>query len=97
MAVTRAREKVVVVSSITASDIRLSEALLAGVLSLYHYLDYAARGEDALSVGGALGAGEVESPLEEDVAAEIRRMGYDVIPQVGLQRLPHRHRGGRPD
>ena len=83
VAVTRAREKVVVVSSITASDIRLSEAPPAGVLSLYHYLDYAARGEDALSVGGALGAGEVESPLEEDVAAEIRRMGYDVIPQVG--------------
>lgn len=83
VAVTRAREKVVVVSSITASDIKLSEAPPSGVLSLYHYLDYAARGEQTLSVGGALGSGEAESPLEEDVAAEIRRMGYDVIPQVG--------------
>ena len=27
--------------------------------------------------------GEFESALDEDVAAEIKKMGYEVVPQVG--------------
>jgi len=82
VAVTRAREKVLLVTSIKASDIDLSATSSEGVLTLYHYLDYAERGSDALKLAYPH-SGEFESPLEEDVAGEIRRMGYNVIPQVG--------------
>jgi very-short-patch-repair endonuclease len=82
VAITRAREKVILVSSIRSSDIDLEASKASGVLTLYHYLDYAERGPEALALSNPLG-GEHESPLEEDVAGEIRRMGYDVVPQVG--------------
>ena len=83
VAVTRAREKVLIISSITAADIKLSEAPPAGVLNLYHYLDYAARGATALELSRPQGMGEPDSPLEVDVAGEIRSLGYEAIPQVG--------------
>jgi very-short-patch-repair endonuclease len=83
VAVTRAREKVVLVSSITAADIDVGATQAAGVLHLYHYLDYAARGEEALLLTGPQGQREADSPFEEDVAGEIRALGYTVVPQVG--------------
>lgn len=48
VAITRAREKVMLVSSITAADIDLGATQAAGVLNLYHYLAYAVRGDEAL-------------------------------------------------
>jgi superfamily I DNA and/or RNA helicase len=84
VAITRARERVILVSSIRAADIKLTAVQpKGGVWYLHHYLDYAERGEDALQLSTPQGNGESESPLEEEVAAEIRRLGYDVIPQVG--------------
>lgn len=82
VAVTRAREKVILVSSIRATDIDLSPPLPDGVLQLYRYLDYAERGEAALELTHPQG-GEPESDLESDVAGEIRRLGYDVVHQIG--------------
>jgi hypothetical protein len=82
VAVTRAREKVILVTSIKASDIDLNATSAVGVVTLCHYLDYAERGPDALKLVHPQ-FGEFESPLEEDVAGEIRRMGYNVVPQVG--------------
>lgn len=83
VAVTRAREKVVLVSSIRARDIDLGNTSAAGVLNLYHYLNYAENGEKALSVEHPEGLGEADSPLEDDIAGVIRQMGYQVITQVG--------------
>ena len=51
-------------------------------MTLYHYLDYADRGPIAFKTS-AFKAGELLSPLEADVAAEIKKMGYEVKPQVG--------------
>lgn len=82
VAVTRAREKVILVTSIKASDIDLNATSAEGVVTLCHYLDYAERGPDALKLTHPQ-TSEFELPLEEDVAGEIRRMGYNVIPQVG--------------
>jgi len=82
VAVTRAREKVILVSSIRAADIDLSATQAPGVLMLHRYLDYAERGVVALELSAATG-GDFESPLERDVAQAIREMGYDVVPQVG--------------
>ena len=83
VAITRAREKIILVSSIRASDMVLDSIRnTPGVLTLYHYLDYAERGPVSLQLTNANG-GEFESPLEQEVAGEIRRLGYDVVPQVG--------------
>src|SRR4030043_2068333 len=82
VAVTRAREKVILVSSIRAADLDLSSTRALGVLALHRYLDYAERGAEALYLKSHE-AGEFESPLEREVAAEIRSLGYEVVPQVG--------------
>lgn len=82
VAVTRAREKVIVVSSIQAADFDLSAKLPPGVLELQRYLDYAERGKEALNIEASI-LGEYESPLEADVASEIRAFGYNLVPQVG--------------
>lgn len=83
VAITRARERVILVSSIRASDIDLNRARSAGVRHLHRYLDYAERGEQALQLAPYGDGSEFESPLEEDVAAEITRLGFQVVPQVG--------------
>ena len=80
--VTRAKEKLILVSSIKASDFKLGELNSAGIRHLYHYLDYAERGKVALEIDDILD-GEVDSLFEEDVKNEIKIMGYDVISQVG--------------
>lgn len=83
VAITRARERVILVSSIRAADLDLSATQSPGVRHLYSYLDYAERGLGALREAPNFGSREYESPLEKDVAGEIRRLGYDVDAQVG--------------
>jgi hypothetical protein len=83
VAVTRAREKIVIVSSIRSADFDLKRIHAPGVLALYHYLDYAERGPEALVLSQGRKGGDYESPLEQDVASAIRTLGYDVVPQVG--------------
>ena len=83
VAITRAKEKVYLVSSIKASDIDLTSVKeTAGVITLYHYLDYADRGPSSLKTSTSE-PGECLTPLEADVATEIKKMGYEVKPRVG--------------
>lgn len=86
VAITRAREKVILVSSILARDIDVQATRMQGPILLRAYLDYAERGEEALSLPPGISAGEAESPFEEDVAAALRSLGYDIVPQVGCNR-----------
>ena len=81
VAVTRAREKVMLITSIKGSDIDPDAAAL-GVQTLRTYLDYAEHGTDWLKPGKTK-AGAFDSALDEDVAAEIKKMGYQVVPEVG--------------
>ena len=81
VAVTRARYRNEVVSSIRAGDIPESVAT-EGVRHLRRYLDYAARGLPALALDTRTG-GDAESPFEESVISVIRSWAYDVTPQVG--------------
>lgn len=83
VAVTRAREKVVVISSIKAVDIDLKRTSAEGVRQLYYYLDYAERGESALNLRTSFQEGESESPFETSVANEVKNLGYNVVHQVG--------------
>lgn len=83
VAVTRARQKFIVVSSITADKINIRETSKPGLLNLYDYLRYAQHGSTALALTNPQGTEEPESPFEEDVAKEIRALGYLVTHQVG--------------
>ena len=81
VAVTRAREKVVLITSIKATDID-AETKAVGVQTLRYYLDYAEHGPETLQSVKSR-EDEFESALDEDVAAEIKKMGYEIVPQVG--------------
>ena len=83
VAVTRAREKIVLVSSIRSGDINLMGSKSAGVLNLYHYLRFAELGESALCLNGPEGMEDTDSPFEDDVIGVIRQFGYSAVPQVG--------------
>ncbi|PKW25732.1 DUF3320 domain-containing protein [Phycicoccus duodecadis] len=81
VAVTRARQRVEVVSSVRAGDVPPSTN--ESVRHLVGYLDYAERGPAALALDlGPSGLG-TDSPFEDSVIDAIRAMGYDVEPQVG--------------
>jgi very-short-patch-repair endonuclease/DNA polymerase III delta prime subunit len=82
VAITRAREKVFLVSSIKAQDFDLTQVNAPGVLQLHKYLQYAEQGASTLESIGKSGGG-YESPLEAKVADEIRNLGYEVRAQVG--------------
>ncbi len=81
VAVTRAREALLVVSSIRAADIELSPMASAGLTHLRQYLDYAERGTAALHAAAAVAP--PPTPLHEDVQRVLREHGYDAIAHVG--------------
>ena len=79
VAVTRAREKVLLITSIKASDIDKDTQAL-GVQTLRAYLDYAEHGPETLSNNPKV---SFDSAIDEDVAAEIKKLGYEIVPEVG--------------
>ncbi|MEV5766021.1 DUF3320 domain-containing protein [Micromonospora sp. NPDC052213] len=81
VAITRARFRNEVVTSVRASDI-VAAAGSEGLRHLRRYLDYAERGIAALALDTSTG-GDAESPFEESVINVIRSWGYEVTPQVG--------------
>ncbi|WP_414833981.1 DUF3320 domain-containing protein [Afifella sp. YEN Y35] len=84
VAVTRARQELLVFAGITADQIDLSRTKAAGVHHLKAFLDYAQRGAVALPAVETGSQGELESPFEQEVAEELRNRGWHVVPQVGV-------------
>jgi very-short-patch-repair endonuclease len=85
VAITRARRRVEVVSSIQSSDFS-DDVRSDGVRHLRRYLDFAGRPDGrlaALSMPVSPEGRDSESPFEEEVARVIRAWGYDVVRQVG--------------
>jgi hypothetical protein len=82
VAITRARRRVEVVSSVRSEEFPTTIPA-AGVRHLHRYLDYAARGEAALALEIAESALDADSPFEEEVIRVIRSWGYEAVPQVG--------------
>ncbi|SHK25733.1 Part of AAA domain-containing protein [Pseudonocardia thermophila] len=80
VAITRARYRNEIVSSISAGDIVTSAN--ENLMHLRRYLDFAERGKAALALDTSAG-GDAESPFEESVIRTIRSWGYEVTPQVG--------------
>jgi very-short-patch-repair endonuclease len=83
VAITRARDKVTVVSSITGADIDVTKTNAEGVRLLKRYLDYAEKGLSVLVQGQQATMGDYESPFEIAVARALERKGLIVRPQVG--------------
>jgi very-short-patch-repair endonuclease len=88
VAVTRARQRMTVVSSMHAHDIDLTRTDAVGVKRLRDYLDYAERGPEAV-LGAITDVGErgFDSPFEEEVSDELTRQGLTVHRQVGCSKF----------
>ncbi|WP_437200834.1 DUF4011 domain-containing protein [Planctomicrobium sp. SH664] len=83
VAVTRAREEVILVASVKAADMDLSGSLSQGAHLLKGYLDYAERGVDTLARQMESITGEAESTLEQEVATALIGRGLHPVLQVG--------------
>jgi REase_MTES_1575/Protein of unknown function (DUF4011)/AAA domain/Protein of unknown function (DUF3320) len=83
VAITRARQRVEVVSSITGTELEFNTELKEGVRHLRRYLDYAARGPVALALELGDSGLDADSPFEEEVLRTIRSWGHEAVPQVG--------------
>jgi very-short-patch-repair endonuclease len=78
---TRAKERVVLVTSMRPEDITPQAGSSRGLLAFKAYLEYARSGR--LDAGAITGA-SFDSPFEEEVAEVLERFGYKVEPQVGV-------------
>jgi len=83
VAVTRAREEVVLVASVKASDLDLSGSTSLGAHLLKGYLEYAERGVDSLARAIDSITGEAESTFEQEVATALIARGLHPVLQVG--------------
>lgn len=81
VAVTRARNRVEVVTSLRARDIPASDN--ESVRYLINYLEFAERGGDRTTLSVVETGRRPESPLEESVIDALQDWGYEIEPQVG--------------
>ena len=77
----RAKEQIVTFSSMTAADIRADENGNPGTYMLKRWLEYSATG---VLEGGELTFKEPDSEFEIFVSDQIRAMGCEAVPQVGV-------------
>ncbi|MFG1461744.1 DUF3320 domain-containing protein [Xanthobacter sp. DSM 24535] len=84
VAVTRARQELIVFSGFTADQIDPSPTRALGVHHLKAFLDYADRGAIALPAQDEGSVGGFDSAFEEAVAAELGRRNWRIVPQVGI-------------
>ncbi|TRO54747.1 DUF3320 domain-containing protein, partial [Candidatus Bathyarchaeota archaeon] len=86
VAVTRARELTLLVTSIKAADINVESAKSAGTSTLHAYLEYSENGPDALKYTPE--KVEFEFPMEREVAMVLQHLGYIIVPHVGCSYSP---------
>jgi hypothetical protein len=77
----RAKEKIVTFSSMTSGDIVADETANPGIHMLKRWLEYSATG---VLEGGIVGPLPPDSDFESYVIEQIRSMGCEPIPQVGV-------------
>ena len=82
VAITRARQEIVIFSTLRGDQINLARTQAAGVRDLKHFLDFAERGGAALMPGAAT-TPAMGADFELLVAECIRQEGFEVHHQVG--------------
>jgi very-short-patch-repair endonuclease len=83
VAISRAREGVVIFSTLRPEQIDLSRVRAAGVRDLKHYLEFAIGGPRALVASSSPTGLGPDSPFEAAVATMLRDKGWSVHTQVG--------------
>jgi very-short-patch-repair endonuclease len=83
VAITRAKERTVVFSTLRTDQIDLRRCRAVGVAHLKTYLDYAKRGMAAIDAALSQGGGKIEGPFEKQVKQALEEQGWSVVPQVG--------------
>ncbi len=83
VAISRARESVVIYSTLMPEQIDLARVRAAGVRDLKHYLEFAIRGARALVEQSSPTGLDPDSPFEVAVINVLRSAGWAVHPQVG--------------
>ena len=84
VAATRAKQEVLVFSSLRAEEIDLSRSRARGVRDLKNFLEYAARGVKALAEASVVDTNaDFDSPFEEQVHEALSAKGWVVHKQVG--------------
>lgn len=84
VAVTRARQELLVFSGFTADQIDPTRTKALAVQHLKTFLDYAERGAIALPAQDTGSVGGFDSPFEEAVATQLEQRGWMIVPQVGI-------------
>lgn len=83
VAISRAREAVVIYSTLLPEQIELSKVRAAGVRDLKHYLEFAIKGTRALAEQSMPTGLAPDSPFETAVIQMLRNHNWEVHPQVG--------------
>ncbi len=83
VAITRAKEEIVVFSTLRSDQIDLSRSRARGVRDLKYFLEYAERGPRALAAMEGTPAEPEDSDFEQFIANRLRNQGYDVRRHVG--------------
>ena len=84
VAITRARQQVIVFSSLRGEDLNPSRVKAQGVNDLKNHLSFAEKGARMLDEISLPAGQDYDSPLERQIAEAIRRAGFQVVPQVGV-------------
>lgn len=84
VAVTRARQELIVYASFLPEQLRSERSNARGVHDLKAFLEYAEKGPQVLAARIHGSQGELESPLEEAVAKELEKRGWRLDSQVGV-------------
>jgi len=84
VAVTRARQELVVYASFKADQLNAEKTKSVGVRHLKNFLDYADRGAIALSAEQTGSMGGFDSPFEEAVAERLSGKGWQIVTQIGV-------------
>lgn len=83
VAISRAREAVIIYSSLMPEQIELAKVRAAGVRDLKHYLEFAIKGPRALVEQSMPTGLAPDSPFETAVIRILRNHNWEVHPQVG--------------
>lgn len=101
VAVTRARYQLVVYSTLRAEDIDLSRTRAVGAHHLRSFLEYAARGPEAIAEASVPTESKATSALQADIRTRLTSSGWNVAEQVGCSgyridlAVEHREEPGR--
>lgn len=84
VAITRARQELVIFSGFTADQIDPNRTKALAIQHLKAFLDYAERGAIALPAEDKGSVGSFDSSFEEAVAEQLQQRGWMIVPQVGV-------------